>query len=254
MHSWHSYLFCGALALALSLTTSSCRFGNRVQEKVIPSDGLTGFYETLPVEAQACATYIPADSESAEGVPKCVPVGLDQLPAIFAEDLNGIMTNPVVFKLKKQSTDTAYLYSPFDPSSTPPAFKVTFDSNLKLELAATGEERSLSSTCTDLDVRYFGEGNLVLPETGPYDQTFGSTTVPVQGRLNMNVSALHYFDGDCASALQSLSECLKNSSACTEYSQRTLAEHIFGYYLGKELLTVEDIPRVSILEVQVLYE
>ncbi|HAR43061.1 MAG TPA: hypothetical protein DCS07_10610 [Bdellovibrionales bacterium] len=131
---------------------------------------------------------------------------------------------------------------------------MTYDSALNLELTAVGNETPLSDTCTDIDFRYVGKGCINVPATGAYQKNFDDVPVTISGRVELSIESGHLFEGECASALQSLSDCLKNSSACAKSSDYARAQNIFGFYLEKELLTLDDIPYVSLLGVQVNYE
>lgn len=229
------------LALAL-LSTSSCRFGNRVEVGQDP-DTYSGYYETQAQTLAFCAVKGPSSDTV------CASQATNLVPAEIAT----VFTNPLAFIAKDLQAGDGYFVG---LSAGNPSLQIFFNPDRTLSFVGSSSPAVawIDPVCT---TRIYLEEEGSLTQAGPYSS---GASVKLSGRLNLTLSFIRSFDGDCAPTLKSMYDCYLQTNQCPGSSTaeqeewRDQARFYFDDTIRSGAMVSADIQAVSRLGYEVVYQ
>ncbi|HUP57219.1 MAG TPA: hypothetical protein VM598_07180 [Bdellovibrionota bacterium] len=231
--SWLSYLFTGVMTLFASWAMSGCRFGNQTVEAPQVQDLVSGIYETQPQSLVYCAN----DNN-------CANTPTNLIPAEFTE----ILTNPVVLRVTDPAAGRAILFSPFGGEYGIPIF-VNPDQTLSV-LRTSGRTTVWNDpACTRQDQELI-EGRYTKT-SGPW--TSNTPELTKDGRIEMTITYVTSFDGDCAASIQAVAACYADSAQCGTHDAESVRA-LYAPFVNSGAITAAEISTTTTLAYEISYQ
>jgi hypothetical protein len=222
-----------------------CRFGNHV-EQATPSEGTVasydGYYGLAPQRLTFCA-----DHSSTE----CAPAAANLIPDM----LTSVFTNPVILVQDTEDPSLSWFVSNDENQYSLPTWIGEDLSTISYSGSTTPATLWDDPACTS---------TLFIDELGERtDEGQGETAVtgePLSGRIELTVTVIRTFDGDCGSSLAAIQACFDDSTTCGGGSAEEDAAYqadlqaLFGPYIDNGTMTGEDIPLLKSIAYEVKYE
>lgn len=242
--NWLFYFGSAVVTIIVSWVFSSgltgCRLGNHV-EQLSQTDKVSGYYETQPQTLKFCATHGSVD---------CKPATTNKIPGLLSQ----IFSNPVALILQNPSTGRAAFTRPKGDGSALPVY-LGSDGRLSYLVSTSPQIIWKDRACTGQ--LFLAESGKILKDTGPYTS---GTSLPLSGRIQLQVQVINSFDGNCGPTLTALYRCYLSASQCGGTSpgenqqQQQEVQDLFGPYIDAGAMAPADIPNTSYLAYEVFYQ
>lgn len=227
--------------LVMAPALSGCRFGNHIEQA---KQKLTiTYYETAPQLLEFCA-----DVQDAAGT-HCVPAATNLIPS----DVALTFTNPVALLQDNETLDAAFAGLQQSGYQLP----TNIDANGGVSYLGFTPASVLWDTnacSTRLSVEETGK---TVASSGPF--TSGSK-LTLSGRLQLTVSVIRTFDGDCAKSLKKMYECYLGINQCGGSSDssnqqlQNFVKEVFDDWIRAGAMTAADIMTAGKVAYKVSYQ
>lgn len=234
-----------SLAWAMATVLTGCRFGNYTSPSPTP-DATTGFYDANPQSLQFCGNGTAST---------CVQASTSQIPSFITAEI----TNPVALIVQDASTGDAILTDASGQGQTSLPIWVSSD-NVTLYYANSSSPTTLWNDPTCTTTTYLQENGTIVPGAGhPIAGGTGQTV----GSITLKVQVIQTFDGtngSCGPELQAMSNCYQNVTQCggadagTNQQLQAQVQSIFSAFIGAGAMAASDIPNMTNVSYEVLYQ
>ncbi len=234
-------------AALIGLSLSGCRVGNHVEpssQAVAQSnpDKISGYYETQPQHLNYCATVA--------GQVTCSETTVNNIPAEIAK----VMTNPVILVMSDLNSGAAEIV---DTKTNRSYLPVTALEDGTLSMIGMGNPGSFfgSTECFS---------QLFVKEVGSFNKNQGSGRMfgdhEISGRIQLSIKIVETLQGNCTDWLTALRDCYADETKCggktpaEDADTQNQIQSIFGPYIDAQALTIDQIPDLSVMTYEVVYE